>query len=191
VRPLRVRYAVSTDEGRARPRAMMQRLHHDDGRPVDGRPALHHLRLVAESPRKGVPLGALRGAAPDFVDTPYKLFEIVEGARLVVQGVPAGAPVSAQAEIETGSGRRFTYRATARASSGGEARLRVPYATDAATPARPSGPYRVQSGSAVREVSVLESQIAAGEEVRVRLDVSALADGPASGTLPPPDPTGR
>jgi len=164
---LRCRYVVTTDEGPERPGTMMQRLHHDDGSRVRSRWALRHFRLVTESPRRGVPLGALRGATEPFVDTPYKLFEIVPGAELVVSGGDPGRPVFVSVEIESGSGRRFVYRSRGQIGDDGLARVRVPYATDASTPARPVGPYRVRTDAGVHAVEVRESQVAAGESVRV------------------------
>lgn len=153
-----IRYVVTSDGGSRAPASMLHRLHRDDGSRVKGRPALGHFRLVTEAPSRGVPLGALGGAAPDFVDEPYKLFEVVEGAVLQVRGSPPGRPVHAQLEVTTPSGRRFAYRASATASSQGVARLRVPYADEAWLVETDSGRYRVR---------VEEHQVASGLPVEV------------------------
>ncbi len=166
---LRARFVVTTDEGRA-PATLLHRLHRGDGSATDVRSALGRFRLVTEAPAQGVPLGALRGVAKPFVPAPYKLFEIVEGAVLVVPRQPPGSEVLAEVEIETPTGRTFPWRTRARADAAGTARLRVPYATvaTAATPAaRPRGPYRVRAGAAEWRVPVREEDLAAGREVPV------------------------
>lgn len=174
---LAVRYVITTDEGRA-PGVLWHRLHHGDGSATRRRPGLGHFRLVTESPRPGVPLGALRGAAPDFVDVPYKLFEIVPGAVLEVAGSP-GEVVVAELEVRAPEGRRFPYRTFAIVPEAGPARLRVPYATDAAPdPARDAlpgafrraravGPYRVAIEGRELDVEVSERQVAEGAAVPV------------------------
>ena len=153
-----VRYVVTSDAGAQAPASMLHRLHRDDGSWVKGRPALGHFRLVTEAPSRGVPLGALGGAAPDFVEVPYKLFEVVRGAVLQVRGSQPGRPVHAQLEVMTPSGRRFAYRASTRASSEGVARLRVPYAGEAWLVETDSGRYRVR---------VQEHQVVSGLQVEV------------------------
>ncbi len=162
---LRARYAITTDEGTP-PATLLHRLHQGDGSAAQGRPALGRFRLVTEAPVRGVPLGALRGAAPPFVDSPYKLFEIVEGAVLRVAGEPGGR-VLAEVDVSTPTGRTFTWRSVASVSDAGIARIRAPYATDSRTPARPMGPYRVRSGAALHEVSVGEDAVARGLSISV------------------------
>ncbi|MEE2675196.1 MAG: hypothetical protein VX466_15465 [Myxococcota bacterium] len=159
LRARRIRYVVTSDAGRGAPASMLHRLHHDDGSRVEGRPALGHFRLVTERPPRGVPLGALTGAAPDFVDNPYKLFEAVEGAVLNVTGSPPGQPVFVELEVTTPAGRKFSYRASARASRQGLARVRVPYAGEG---------YIVRTESGIHEVAVREDQVVSGYEIEVR-----------------------
>jgi hypothetical protein len=170
-RAVGARYVITSDEG-VPSSTLLHRLHQDDGTRV-ARQELQHFRLVTEAPARGVPLGALRGAAPDFVDAPYKLFELVKGAVLVVPSV-SGERVFAQVEIETPTGRRFVWQSGTRVGASGIARLRVPYATDGATAARATGPYTVRawrSGARVEvRVSVSDRDVVGGGEVPVRLD---------------------
>lgn len=173
IEDLAVRYVITTDEGRA-PGTLWHRLHHADGSASLRRPGLGRFRLVTESPRPGVPLGALRGVAPGFVDVPYKLFEIVEGAVIEVAGRP-GEPVLAEIDVETPTGRRFTCRNYAMVGEGGRARIRVPYATRPPTaPAPPRGDppraravgrYRVTLGERRLEVDVSEVDVQDGRVV--------------------------
>ena len=153
-----IRYVVTSDAGSRAPASMLHRLHRDDGSWVKGRQALGHFRLVTEASSRGVPLGALGGAAPDFVEVPYKLFEVVQGAVLNVRGLQPGGPVHAQLEVVTPSGRRFAYRTSARASSQGVARLRVPYAGEA---------WVVETDSGRSRVRVQEHQVVSGSQVEV------------------------
>ena len=104
------------------------RLYRFDGLRTDRHPALRRFRLVTEGPRGGLPIQALFASADrpeDFV--PYKLFEIVRGARLDVPA-PAGARVEARVEVRTPAGRSFVYRTAVRASEAGRAILVAPYA---------------------------------------------------------------
>ena len=154
----RIRYVVTSDAGRGAPASMLHRLHHDDGSLVEGRPALGHFRLVTEGPPRGVPLGALGAGAPDFVDAPYKLFEAVDGVVLKVTGSRPGRRVFVELEVATPTGRTFSYRASARASRQGVARVRVPYAAEA---------YAVRTDSGLHEVAVREDQVVSGQEIEV------------------------
>jgi hypothetical protein len=167
IRDLRVRYAITSDEGQA-PKRLWHRLHHGDGTTRPDRPALGHFRLVTESRQPGVPLGALRGATPNFVEVPYKLFEIVEGAILEVSGT-AGEALVAEIEIESPTGRRFRYRSESGIGESGVGRLRLPYSTDEpgrSDVARATGPYRVTRGDESWHVSVSDSQVRNGEILR-------------------------
>jgi asparagine N-glycosylation enzyme membrane subunit Stt3 len=114
---------------------------------------------------------------------PYKLFEVVEGAILEVEVEP-GAHVAASAEVVTGEGRRFTYRARASADATGVARIRVPYPTRAPGPARAQGPYRVLGGGEAGCASVSEEDVRRGTVVRVAPGGPCEAPGGAS--EPPP-----
>ena len=164
-------FVVTAEEGGdAAPASMAHRLHRQDGSASAQRPHLGHFRLLLEGPRGGVPLSVAfeEGLRPT---APYKLFERVRGALLVVAAEP-GEAVEARLPVLASSGRRFVFRARARAGADGAARLRVPYATEApaATGARRTrsvGDWRVHAGGAVRLVAVSERAVAEGLEVRV------------------------
>ncbi|MFQ5416134.1 MAG: STT3 domain-containing protein [Myxococcota bacterium] len=163
---LRVRYLVTSREGRPPKTTLLHRLHGTDGAGGAGVPRLEHFRLVTEWPAYGVALGWLSGNAPLVTPAPFKLFEIVAGAVLEVRGAP-GSEATAEVEIETVTGRRFFYRAAARIGPEGVAHLRVPYATSPADTS-PRGPYRVTSGERAVAVAVSEADVREGRIVRVR-----------------------
>jgi dolichyl-diphosphooligosaccharide--protein glycosyltransferase len=154
------RYVVTAAAGRPPPEMLLHRLHWADGTSRFGAPRLEHFRLVTEGPPGGISIGTLRHPRPPG-DVPYKLFEVVPGARLQVPAEP-GSGVVAEVEIVTPTGRHFSYRATADADSRGVARLRVPYATDTEAPAHPLAPYRVSAGVRVYHVAVSDSQVQDG-----------------------------
>lgn len=136
-------------------------LHRLDGSTVDGTRHAGHFRLVAEGPPGGVPLwSAFPRGAPDSV-VPYKLFEVVEGARIEARLDPA-ALLAAALTLVTPEGRRFLWRGVAAADALGVASLRVPYATEASTPVRASGVYRVVAGGRVRSLAVSERDVREG-----------------------------
>lgn len=138
------------------------RLHTYDGGSVDGSdiPAMKRFRLAYESPTTGQVVGSREIMQ-------YKVFEHVPGARLVGDA-PPGATVTAEVEVGTLRGRRFTYFATTVADSSGRFALRVPYATDD-TPYRtgPMGPYTVHVGESAVRVHVAERAVQNGLEVRI------------------------
>ena len=94
------------------------------------------LRLIIEGPWGGRPSGLAfpSGGVPKRV-IPYKLFEVVEGAVLEARGTQ-GTELEARVQIITSLGRRFRYRALARADREGWVRLRVPYATETTQPTK-------------------------------------------------------
>jgi hypothetical protein len=209
-RALEARYVITSAEAGAAPSMLLYRLHRLDGAAAEGEgggkgegkgaseqgvPALEHFRLVTEGPPRGFPLGALGGAVPGNVVAPYKLFEIVEGAVLEIRAAP-GSEVEVSLEVATPARRRFRYRAVARAGEAGVARIRVPYATETAAPARPTGPYRVRAESAGAEVHVSEEQVLRGAVLAIALAPGGsspsaesrrpLAEPRISGTLPIP-----
>jgi len=123
---LGARYVVATpsaSQGR-----IGDRLFRDDGQRRGRLPALRRFRLVTEGPIGGRPIQGVFASQvdrpADFV--PYKLFEVVRGARLAIAAEP-GALVEATLEVRTPAGRQFTYRTATRADDSGVARLRVPY----------------------------------------------------------------
>ena len=96
---------------------------------------------------------------------PYKLFEIVEGARLQLVGHP-GEEVVAEVTIRTPQDRSFVYRARAEVGSDGVARMRLPYATDGATPAAAITPYRVRVGEREVSLEIPEDAVVGGRILR-------------------------
>jgi asparagine N-glycosylation enzyme membrane subunit Stt3 len=167
-RRLRARYVITSDEAESTAPMMLHRLHQRDGSEGPKTPALAHFRLVTEGPPRGYPLGALTGGVPGNVVAPFKLFEVVEGAVLRVEAEPE-TEVVVTSPIETPAGRSFVYRTSGRTGGDGQVRIRVPYAQDGESPARPTGPYRIRAAGAVVDVSVSEDQVLRGAEIDVRL----------------------
>jgi asparagine N-glycosylation enzyme membrane subunit Stt3 len=166
---------------------LVSRLHARDGTAeAPGRPGLGHFRLVTEAPRGGQSIGALF-ARPVPNTIPYKLFEIVAGAELVVAAQP-GETVTALVALRAPTGRAIRWSTSARARADGVARLRVPYPTRiAASPGegpvvRALGPYRVTVGATERRVEVDAGAVREGRAVPV---------GPASPAPPTRSGTGR
>ena len=153
--------------------SVAQRLHAGEGAAEPGRPALTHFRLIVEATPGGRGVGEIFRPRRD-ERAPYKLFEIVPGAELVIE-TGAGERVSLLLDLRSNQGRRFQYRAGAVADAKGEARLRVPYSTEVApAPGAPRrtvalGLYRVESGGRVEALRVSEDAVLGGEEVRLRL----------------------
>ena len=148
-------------------------LHFGDGLAFESWPASGHFRLVAEGPQGGAHFSQRFQVAPGERITgpamaPYKLFEVVEGAVLLVAATP-GEEVVASVELVTPAGRSQRYTSRARADSDGRARIRVPYATrgsrDGAAQAR--GPYQVRTGGQRLAVAVPETAVQQGREVPV------------------------
>jgi hypothetical protein len=170
----RLRYVVTGWQPRWHRGSLLERLHTRDGRAQGSLPALAHFRLIAEGPPAGVPLGRAPGSAT--VPTPYKLFEIVRGARLVVSGAP-GERVRARVTI-SGSSRRFVHRVDAIADERGCASLRLPYATVTDAPVHPEGPYRLERGKDEVFVEVSEEAVREGALLTAPAATSA-SDGAA------------
>lgn len=162
---LRTPYVVTTLHTalRGRETLVQRRLHEREGSARgDGR-HLEHFRLVTEGPKGGHPLYPV--AAPHYLP-PYKLFEVVEGAVLETRATP-GSVVRAELRLETPAGRRFPFRAVARADAAGVARLRVPYATEPSAPTRAAGPWRVQIEGTELQVEVSEREVVEGRVILV------------------------
>jgi len=166
-RRLRVRYVVTTIMDRPQTDMMIYRLQAHDGAGRRGQAPLAHFRLVVDDPAVGVPLGSLSGITRRSVRSPFKLFEVVEGAILEVAATP-GSGVSAAVEIETSTRRRFAYRAQSIADERGVARLRVPYSTSITAPTRSTGPYTVNADGRFIRVEVDEGQVQSGATLEVR-----------------------
>lgn len=162
------------------PGTIAARLHERDGRRGEDEPRLEHFRLVTESTpgRAGFDLVYAASAGgrkrdPDAVS--YKLFEIVKGAVLEIQGKP-GQRIRASVSLETPDGRSFTYAASGEADEAGQVRFRVPYATGDGHPVRAKGPYRVSSGFSIARVDVDEEDVVEGRTVPVSLAAGDVFD---------------
>jgi dolichyl-diphosphooligosaccharide--protein glycosyltransferase len=163
---LGARYVVTFANDVHHPSTFARMLHRFDGGRSSGYAHGERFRLVVEGPRRGRPLPtAYRHGAPAGV-IPYKLFEIVDGAVLEVRAEP-NARVSASLELKTNAGRRFVFRAAARADSRGIARLRVPYDTEGRGPTRAAGRYHVTFEGRKALVAVRENDVASGAILRI------------------------
>jgi dolichyl-diphosphooligosaccharide--protein glycosyltransferase len=132
-----------------------------DGGSRDGSsPALGSYRLLAES---RTPVTVLQYSARR-----YKLFGVVPGATLRVQGAAPGSRVSARLGLRTNAGRLFAWETQAVAGAAGEAALRVPYATGW-NGLVGAGPYRVSDGARAASVDVPEGLVAEGGSIPVGL----------------------
>jgi len=169
---LGVRFVMTADSLGLRPPQLVHRLHRGTGSGVE------RFRLVNESGVRSRPLPSMFPGDPPKRSIPYKLFERVEGAVLEVATAP-GAPVRAQLELETPSGRRFVVAATGRADAGGVARLRVPYATDATLPVRAIGAWRVSARGRSWLVEVPDAAVRSGARVPAGAPEAPVAPGGA------------
>lgn len=163
---LRSRYVVTSATMGGDPSSLAERLHRHDGNRSGPAPRVERFRLVMEGPRGGSTLQGLLGGPHRGYRSPYKLFEIVEGAVLRVPGAP-GAAVRAAAVVSTSSGRRFRYVASGVVGDEGFADLRVPYATGSTLPARSEAPYTVVSGDTRWPVVVPEAAVRGGWTIPV------------------------
>jgi hypothetical protein len=163
---LGARYVMTAEYGAVDYRSLTQRLHRDDGLERIDSPRFEQFRLVTEGPRGGRPLSDIyHGAAAPGV-APYKLFERVTGAVLEIHAAP-GTPVEAKLILHTPFGRKLEYPANAIAGDDGVARLRVPYASQGATPVASSGPWLVRVGDTTRPVAVSEEAVLHGDTIVV------------------------
>lgn len=115
-------------------------------------PALARHRLLYES-----------SPASDEDSGRYKIFEIVEGARVEGRARP-GAIVEARLPLEDENGAAaFEYRAHARAGPDGRYALRLPYPTEPFTGRfRAASPYRLQSGQRAGALALSEAEVRDG-----------------------------
>jgi len=179
---LRGRYVVTTTE--SVPGSVAAHLHRYDGVALEGRAPLTRFRHVTEAAAQGAALGEIfrpgshRGA-------PYKLFEIVEGARLEVR-TEAALQVVASITLLTPRGRQLVYQQEAFADEAGIARLRLPYwsradlplgAAEVAAGTRARGPWRVRAAGIDYVLPVTEAAVRAGTVLH--LDADDAANSPA------------
>jgi hypothetical protein len=181
---LRTPYVVTAVHAalRRRPTLVQRRLHADDGsaRGLSGH--LEHFRLVTEGPAGGRPLFPVQVPRST---PPYKLFQVVAGAMLEVRASP-GDVVRAELSLETPIGRRFLYRAVARADAAGLARLRVPYSTEPGPPTRATGRWLVRVARTETRIDVSERDVLDGGVVRVGAPSPDGSPPPWRGSGSPP-----
>jgi asparagine N-glycosylation enzyme membrane subunit Stt3 len=130
------------------------------------------------SARPGNSIETIWGYAYDGIEVPsVKIFEVVQGARLV-GSAPGALEIEAQLELQDRtSGRRFEYRTRARPTPEGRFELIVPYATrepDPGTPIAALGSYAIRvvkltDGAAIpaRSADVALDQIRSGGAVEL------------------------
>jgi asparagine N-glycosylation enzyme membrane subunit Stt3 len=163
------RYVITTSQ--EEPRSVAGQLHAHDGRATGNKPALTRFRLVGES----LPGG--KGVSEIFRPrsgggVAYKLFQIVPGARAVIEASP-GEIVEVSLKLRSNQGRAFDYAAQAVADENGEAVLILPYSTDrgafSETPRRTQAvaPYWVKRNDGTERLGVPESAVLTGAEVRM------------------------
>ena len=167
---LDARFVVTSSIETARPGSIGERLHGHAGAARGGLAHLGRFRLLVEGPPGGVAIGA--ASAPRQGEAPYKLFERVAGAELVVAAAPGDAVV-ANLDLRTPDGRRLRWTARGQGDADGRARLRVPYPTEAGREGlaplhtRAEGPYRVRVAGRTFEARVAEADVVEGRQVVV------------------------
>lgn len=160
---LDARYVVTRDQSRLGERRFVHLLQRLDGSIGAGWQRAERFRLIAEAPEgPALPTAFPAGTPPGVV--PYKLFELVAGAVLVVQTEP-GATIFVSLPLVTQEGRRYGWRTAGRSGADGVARLRVPYATDGRTPTRAAGSYELSIGTLKLRVDVSERDVREGVEI--------------------------
>ncbi len=160
------RYVMTAEYGAVDYRSLTQRLHREDGLERIDSPRFEQFRLVTEGPRGGRPLSDIYGGAAAPGVAPYKLFERVAGAVLEIHAAP-GTPVEARLILHTPIGRNFEYPASGVTGDDGIARLRVPYASQGATPVASRSPWLVRVGDDTRPVSVSDEAVVRGDTIVV------------------------
>jgi hypothetical protein len=116
-------------------------------------PALESFRLVDED---------------NPAESPVRLFEVVRGAELRVRGGAPEGVVGATLGLASPLGGLWDWRTARRLDAGGEARLRLPYATGA-NGRIIAGEYLVTDGDRKVRLRVTEAQVLGGEPVAVDL----------------------
>lgn len=160
---LHARYVVTSERGVPEPTLLPDRLHAGDGGGTDGSAASEHFRLVLEGPQGGVPFPFMTLTNAYHSAVPYKLFEVVEGARLEIESAPDAA-LALVLDVRLPSGRGFRYRAVLHADAAGRASARVPYATERAGAAWAES-ARLESDGATLTLRISEAQVQRGEVV--------------------------
>lgn len=133
------------------------RLFLSEGQPPEGETgrSLGSFRLLWQSP----------GTPGD--DGHLRIFGVVEGARLVVEGARPGAGVRAAVRL-TRDGASGVWASSAGTTGKGFATLRLPYATGVNGTIH-AGEWAVSDGARAVVVSIAEEDVRLGREVRVHL----------------------
>lgn len=133
-------------------------------------PPLAHLALVTESVE----------TLPDEPAVPLlKLYEIVPGARVRVEGLAPGAEALLLATIRSPRGRAFPYVARLRADAAGAVEVPLPYPTDAA-------PGRARAARCEIDLGGETIPITGITEEMVRSGAAVSAGAPRPPRRPPP-----
>ncbi len=122
--------------------------------------ALANYRLVYETPGRE--------------QLPRKLFEVVEGVRIVVTGAEPAARVRAAADVLTNQGRRFAWWTASTADAAGRAVLQVPYATGLNGATRVA-PLTLESGARRASLAISDRSVRAGEVIEQALEAATRA----------------
>jgi hypothetical protein len=143
--------------------------------PVTYRSGLGNYRLLAES------RGTEEMYGRDIHTSRYKLFGVVAGAELTIDGATPNAVVQARVLVVTNNGGRLIWATDTVADAHGHACLRVPYATGA-NGASVASPYVVSDGVRDAKLTVPEAAIAGGAAIPVELAATSEATRPAART---------
>ncbi len=172
---LGVRYVVSMARDRT-PLAFAHHLHLRNESSVREHPTTGRLRLVAAAKsvrkRKGTSAGSRKWKR----EIPFKLFEVVPGAQLVVEA-EAGSEVYAKIQLVYPQEGRVFYTTVGTAGADGIARLRVPYATRQSGAISTRGPWWVRTADRRIAYWVDEADVREGREVRASEDAEPSAFG--------------
>jgi dolichyl-diphosphooligosaccharide--protein glycosyltransferase len=137
------------------------RLFYFDGSwPVPGGASLDGYRLIAESPQTTSVLSVTTQL--------LKVFQVVDGATVRVEGAEPGALVAAIVPVDSPVGRSFVWTTAAAADPGGRATLRVPYATGPNGTVR-AGACAVTDGRREQSVEIAEAAVLGGGTIDVAL----------------------
>jgi hypothetical protein len=125
------------------------------GLPSNTEMPLHHIRMVYVSD-------------PDKIYQPMFLYEVVAGARLVVNGLP-GSEVVIWTNIKDDAGSGFTWRVRGVTDAQGMFSTVTPYSSTGGRGRMVVEPYRVKSGEVERWFDVEESSVVNGVDVLINL----------------------
>lgn len=160
---LSVRYVVTFARG-ARIVTFADHLHLRIDSAGEDSPSTGRLRLIAPAEPSPLTTRTARGDSKSGWGFPFRLFELVEGALLLVEAEP-GTEVVAAIRLEMSVGRSVVYRTVGTAGADGVARVRVPYSTRQAGLVATPGPWRVRVGEREIPYEVSEVDVRNGHEV--------------------------